>query len=88
MVSKVNSKKLKIFSSRKFLLTFRGYFENETLGDIKNSKQKQKEIVQKVTAILKELRDKKDQVAKLRQETAGNKDFFRFEGVRAQLTLT
>jgi len=57
---KLSSKRSKIFLLRNILFTSSGYFENETLGDIKNSKLKQKEIVQKVTAILKGLRDKKD----------------------------
>jgi hypothetical protein len=56
----LNLKRSKIFLLRNILLTSSGYFENETLGDIKNSKLKQKEIVQKVTAILKGLRDKKE----------------------------
>lgn len=36
-------------------LFLQGYFEQETLGDIKNSKQKQREIVKEIQEILVQL---------------------------------
>ena len=39
----------------------RGYFEQQTLGDLKNSKQKQKDIISKIGQIVDELdKHKKD----------------------------
>ena len=91
MDSRTSSKRSRVSLLRKFSIShpaLSGYFENETLGDIKNSKEKQKEIVSKVTAILSELKDKREQVKKLRAEASEPKEFFRYETVRAQLSMT
>jgi hypothetical protein len=38
------------------------YFDQQTLGDIKNSKQKQKDIISKITSVLDELEKLKKEV--------------------------
>ena len=47
-------------------LFLKGYFEEETLGDIKNSKQKQKDIIQKITGILEQLDQLKREISHLK----------------------
>lgn len=61
-----------------------GYFEESTLGDLKNSKQKQKEIITKITEILQKLDDLKRDVNFLRSNTK-DFDFFSFESIRNSL---
>ena len=47
-------------------LFLNGYFEEETLGDIKNSKQKQKDIIEKITYVLEELDKLKREISFLK----------------------
>lgn len=42
------------------------YFDQQTLGDIKNSKQKQKDILGKITSVLDELDKLKSEIAYLK----------------------
>lgn len=65
-------------------LFLNGYFEEQTLGDLKNSKQKQMEIINKVTSILEELEKLKKDVAFLKTNSS-EFDFFSFESIRGGL---
>lgn len=47
-------------------LFLQGYFEQETLGDIKNSKHKQKELVKEIQEIIAKLDAQSKKVAQLR----------------------
>lgn len=61
-----------------------GYFEQQTLGDLKNSKQKQKDIINKITNLLEELDKMKKDVQYLKTNSV-DFDFFSFESVRSTL---
>ncbi len=60
------------------------YFDQQTLGDIKNSKQKQKDIISKITSVLDELEKLKKEVQFLKNNQS-DFDFFNFESVRSSL---
>ena len=69
-------------------LFLQGYFEQETLGDIKNSKQKQREIVKEIQEVLMQLEDlaQKVQALKSSKGTAQPQDFFfSYETIRGAL---
>lgn len=65
-------------------LFLNGYFEEETLGDIKNSKQKQKEVIDKATGVLTDLDKLKREITSLKQNQ-NDFEFFSFENVRGSL---
>lgn len=65
-------------------LFLQNYFDQQTLGDIKNSKQKQKDIIGKITNVLEELDKLKKEVNFLKNNQS-DFDFFNFEGIRASL---
>jgi archaellum component FlaC len=60
------------------------YFEQQTLGDIKNSKQKQKDIIGKITSVLEDLDKLKREVTFLKNNQS-DFDFYNFEGIRTSL---
>ena len=60
------------------------YFEQQTLGDIKNSKQKQKDIIGKITSVLEDLDKLKRDVTFLKNNQS-DFDFYNFEGIRTSL---
>lgn len=65
-------------------LFINGFFEQETLGDMKNGKHRQESILIKVTMILEQLDKLKREVSYLKK----NKhewDFHTFEFIRSQL---
>ena len=65
-------------------LFLNGFFEQETLGDLKNGKHRQESIMVKVTQILDKLDKLKKEVSYLKK----NKhewDFYTFEFIRSQL---
>ena len=63
-------------------LFINGYFEQETLGDLKNGKQRQESIMIKVTMILQQLDKLKKEVIYLKQNK-GEWDFNTFEFIRS-----
>lgn len=65
-------------------LFLQNYFDQQTLGDIKNSKQKQKDIIGKITNVLEELDKLKKEVNFLKNNQS-DFDFFNFEGIRSSL---
>lgn len=62
----------------------RGYFEQQTLGDLKNSKQKQKDIISKIGQIVDEL-DKHKKDVQFLKTNSYDFDFFNFESIRSSL---
>ena len=62
----------------------KGFFEQQTLGDLKNSKQKQKDIINKITSILNELDKLRSDVVCLKSNSS-DVDFFTFESIRSSL---
>lgn len=66
-------------------LFLQGYFEKETLGDIKNSKHKQKEIVMEIQDILSQLESLQGRVAQIKTNKSNQLDFFNFETVRGNI---
>ena len=65
-------------------LFINGYFEQETLGDLKNGKQRQESIIVKVSMILQQLDKLKKEVVYLKQNKS-EWDFNTFEFIRSQL---
>lgn len=65
-------------------LFLKGFFEQQTLGDLKNSKQKQKDIISKITSILNELDKLRSDVVCLKSNSS-DVDFFTFESIRSSL---
>ena len=65
-------------------LFLKGFFEQQTLGDLKNSKQKQKDIISKITSILNELDKLRSDVVYLKSNSS-DVDFFTFESIRSSL---
>ena len=65
-------------------LFINGYFEQETLGDLKNGKHRQESILIDVAMILEQLVKLKKEVAYLKQNK-GEWDFTTFEFIRSQL---
>jgi hypothetical protein len=63
-------------------LFINGYFEQETLGDLKNGKQRQESILIKVSMILGQLDKLKNEVLYLKQNR-NEWDFTTFEFIRA-----
>ena len=62
-------------------LFLNGYFEQQTLGDLKNSKQKQKDIIMKITGILDNL-DKLNRDVRVLKSNSSEFEFFTFESIR------
>lgn len=65
-------------------LFINGFFEQETLGDLKNGKHRQESIMIKVTMILDKLDKLKKEVSYLKKNR-GEWDFHTFEFIRSQL---
>lgn len=65
-------------------LFINGFFEQETLGDLKNGKSRQESILVKVTMILEQLDKLRKEVVYLKQNP-NEWDFHTFEFIRAQL---
>lgn len=59
-----------------------GYFEDKILGELKNSKERQREIVSRVTSLTARITDLYSDVEVLR---ANSQDFFLFETTRNKL---
>ena len=65
-------------------LFINGFFEQETLGDLKNGKQRQESILLKVSMIMSQLEKLKNEVNYLKQNRS-EWDFNTFEFIRSQL---
>lgn len=65
-------------------LFLNGFFEQETLGDLKNGKHRQESIMVKVTQILDKLDKLKKEVSYLKKNKQ-EWDFYTFEFIRSQL---
>ena len=61
-----------------------GYFEEMVLGELKNSKEKQKEIVKRVMGVLEKIDGIAKEITSLRQCP---QDFFLFENIRNKIEL-
>ena len=64
-----------------------GLIEDQVLGDVKNSKQRQKEIITKLTSVIDELDKLKKDVILLKTTNSDNLDFFTFESIRSSLEV-
>lgn len=61
-----------------------GYFEEMVLGELKNSKEKQKDIVKRVTFVLEKIEAISKEIEVLRENPH---DFFLFENIRNKIEL-
>lgn len=66
-------------------LFLQGYFEKETLGDIKNSKHKQKEIVLEIQEIISQLDCLQKKVHQIKSNKNNQLDFYNFETIRGSI---
>jgi uncharacterized coiled-coil DUF342 family protein len=61
-----------------------GYFEEMVLGELKNSKDKQKEIVKRIMGVLEKMDSIEKEIENLRQNP---QDFFLFENIRNKIEM-
>jgi DNA repair ATPase RecN len=61
-----------------------GFFEENVLGELKNSKEKQQEIVKKVATVLEKIESIAKEITGLRENPH---DFFLFENIRNKIEL-
>jgi uncharacterized coiled-coil DUF342 family protein len=61
-----------------------GYFEEMVLGELKNSKEKQKEIVKRIMSVLERIEGIGKEIESLRENPH---DFFLFENIRNKIEL-